>query len=149
MSGSAIVLQIRGDVFDHGIFPAASVHFNPANLTTIIKELHSVSTVEYKITMQQWCDKVAKMVPSLSEKDAEIYFVTFRTLFADLDPAVLPIKGFKSGSSPKDQSDKSVDIRYFAVYMGIQLFCQCLKSSTETRKNMESTPWPSLVPWEK
>ena len=145
MSGSTIILQIRSEVFDHGIFPAASANFNVTNLTGIIKELHSVSTVEYKITLQQWCEKVAKTVPSLSEKEAEIYFVTFKTLFADLESASLPAKGSKPGASPKDQTDKTVDIRYFAVYMGIQLFCQCLKSSTETRKNMESTPWPSLV----
>jgi len=147
MSGSTIALQIRNEFFDHGIYPAASAHFNTTNLTAIIKELHGCSSVDYKITMQQWCEKVAKKMPSLSEKDAEIYFLTYKTLVSDIEmQAPAPIgKAFKPASSPKDQTEKTVDIRYFAVYMGMQLFCQSLKSSTETRKNMSNTPWPSLV----
>ena len=140
-----IVLQIRTEIFDHGIYPAVSSHFNITNLTSIIKELHTVSTIEYKVTSQQWCEKVAKKMPSLSERDAEIYFTTFKTLFADLDLPPLPGKALKPATSPKDIADKMVDIRYFAVYMGMQLFCQSVKSSTEVRKNMGSTPWPSLV----
>ena len=146
-ASSSITLQIRSEIFDHGIFPVASSNFNPTNLTTIIKELHEASTVEYKITIQQWCEKVAKKMPSLSERDAEIYFISYKTLFSDLEiPAPSPVaKLAKPVSSPGEQFDKTVDIRYFAVYMGMQLFCQSLKSSTETRKNMGNTPWPSLV----
>jgi len=148
MSGSpSTILQIRTEIFDHGIYPLASSHFNITNLTSIIKELHAVSTIEYKITAQQWCEKVAKKMPSLSEKDAEIYFVTFKTLFNDLENSgFATVKSSKTSTSPKDVLDKNTaDIRYFAIYMGMQLYCQSVKTSTEVRKNLGSTPWPSLV----
>ncbi len=145
-ASTAVMFQIRTEVFDHGIYPAASAHFNVTNLTSIMKELHTASTIEFKITQQQWCEKVAKKMPSLSEKDAEIYFTTFKTLFLDQDLVVTGTKMIKpAATSPKEHPDKMVDIRYFAVYMGMQLFCQSVKSSTEVRKNMGSTPWPSLV----
>lgn len=134
----SVTLQIRTEIFDHGVYPAASSNFNIVSLTSIIKELHGASSIEYKITRQQWCEKIAKKIPSLSEKDAEVYFVTFKALCADPDSS-------KAVSSSKDSADKTVDIRCFAVYMWAQLYTQSVKASTEVRKNMSNTPWPSLV----
>lgn len=47
----------------------------------------------------------------------------------------------------KDHSDEnSVDVRCFALYMGLQLFSQQAKFSTELRSNYASTPWPNSSP---
>jgi len=140
ISTPSITLQIRTEVFDHGSYPAAASNFNITILNSIIKELHGASSIEYKITRQQWCEKVKKKIPSLSEEDAGIYFITFKTLFGDLETT-----SSKAAVSPKESSDKTVDIRYFAVYMWTHLFAQNVKTSTEVRKNLSNTPWPSYV----
>jgi hypothetical protein len=147
MAVSTIALQVRSEIFENGLYPAASAHFTPSSLTAIIKDLHSASTIEYKITLQQWCDEVVKKIPTLSVQDVEIYFTTYKTLVADLE-ALVPTPPSKSAKQPagsKEPLDKTVDIRCFAIYMGMQLFCQSINTATESRKMMVNTPWPGLV----
>lgn len=131
------------EMFDHGVFPATSTLFTIANLTSIVKTLLASSTVEYKITLQQWCEEVTKKIPTFTPKEAEIYFYTFKTLVSEFEtlgsgPVSKPTK------QPAIPPEKTVDMRLFAVYLGLQLYSQGIKGSSESKKIMSNTPWPGV-----
>jgi hypothetical protein len=144
MRANQIVINIRTELFDQGIFPATSTNFTMANVSSIVKTLMASSTVEYKITLQQFCDEITKKIPGISVKVAEIYFTTFKIICGDYETLVsgsLTKQSKQSVSSP----EKCVDMRLFALYLGVQLFSQSLKISSESRKNMSNTPWPGVI----
>ncbi len=87
--------------------------------------------------------------------EAELYFVTYKALLDDVENSLTSVSSSSSCSVPltlvaskiKDHSDEnSVDVRCFALFMGLQLFSQQAKFSTELRSNYASTPWPNSSP---
>jgi hypothetical protein len=42
--------------------------------------LNLLSTIDYKIKLQNWVDQAVKHIPGMSENDATIYFLTYKNL---------------------------------------------------------------------
>ena len=125
-------------------------------LVTLFKNLHLLSSIDYKITLIDWVEQALKYVPTLTANEAEVYFLTYKTLLDEIEnpPAGFSAKSHKGqkahgleegkGEEAKGTSQKQVDVRCFALFMALQLFTQSSKFSTETRSNYASTPWPSF-----
>jgi hypothetical protein len=146
-------LAIRTELFEHIIYPSQT-KLTSSILINLFKSLHLLSSIDYKITLNQWIEQAVKHIPSLVEGEAEVYFKTYKAILAEIenpsssfDKAGASEKGGKEEeaieSSAADEND--VDVRCFALFMAVQLFTQTAKYSSETRSNLTNTAWPSMV----
>ena len=54
-------------------------------LISTFTNLNLLSSIDYKIKLQTWIDQAVKHIPGMSESDATVYFVTYKTLLQDID----------------------------------------------------------------
>lgn len=59
-------LDIRTELFEHGLYPLQT-KLTDHMLVTLFKNLHMISSIDYKITHQQWSDAVIKNIPTISK----------------------------------------------------------------------------------
>ena len=79
-------LAIRTELFDHGIYPQMHTgKITPAILIETFTNLNLLSSIDYKIKLQNWVDQAVKHIPGFSMNDATIYFMTYRTLLQEVD----------------------------------------------------------------
>ena len=57
----------------------------PNILISTFTNLNLLSSIDYKIKLQTWIDQAVKHIPGMSESDATVYFVTYKTLLQDID----------------------------------------------------------------
>jgi hypothetical protein len=88
-----------------------------------------LSSIDYKITLAQWIEQAKKEIPTLSEKEAEIYFITYKALLEEVEnpgqSVVSSTSSLKIEESKEAQGGKKivleseVDVRCFALFMSI------------------------------
>jgi len=54
-------------------------------LVDTFTNLNLLSSIDYKIKMQNWVDQAVKHIPGMSAGDAQIYFLTYKTLLQEID----------------------------------------------------------------
>ncbi|OMJ87727.1 hypothetical protein SteCoe_10470 [Stentor coeruleus] len=113
MSRDSHNLQIRIDIFEHGVFSCPH-RLTQASLLSLVKSLQQ-SSIDGKITASQWAEAAIKQL-SLSLQESNVYFEIFRHLAYTRRPAQ-PI----------------VDVKQFSLYLVLQLF-----STTATRLSLEN-----------
>jgi len=106
VESSSPALDIRTELFEHGLYPLQT-KLTDQILIALFKNLHMISSIDYKITHKQWSDAVAKNVPSITKQQADVYFLTYRSLLGDIEGPPQQVK------SPLDAT---VDVRCFAIY---------------------------------
>lgn len=83
-SGSPNLLQIRTELFEHGLFPMPS-KLTSNVLVTTFTNLNLLSSIDYKIKLANWVDQSKKHIPEMTEQDAQIYFMTYKALLEEVD----------------------------------------------------------------
>ncbi|CAG9335984.1 unnamed protein product [Blepharisma stoltei] len=114
MSRDKIGLQVRTELFDHGIFPCPQ-RLNQSSIINLVKTLYLSASHDGKITISQWAEAAIKQL-SLSLQEAEVYFELFRSLAYERKPQQ-PI----------------IDIKPFAIFLILQLY-----STATTRISLEN-----------
>ncbi|CAG9315349.1 unnamed protein product [Blepharisma stoltei] len=114
MSRDKIGLQIRTELFDHGVFPCPQ-RLNQSSIVNLVKSLYLSASHDGKITISQWAEAAIKQL-SLTLQEAEIYFELFRSLAYERKPQQ-PI----------------IDIKPFAIFLILQLY-----STATTRISLEN-----------
>ena len=54
-------------------------------LINTFTNLNLLSSIDYKIKLSNWVDQAKRHIPDMTETDANIYFITYRALLADVD----------------------------------------------------------------
>jgi hypothetical protein len=54
-------------------------------LINLFTNLNLLSSIDYKIKLNQWKDQALKHIPGLTEKEAEVYYLTYRALLGDIE----------------------------------------------------------------
>ena len=128
-------VYIRGEIFDHGLFPD-SAQITKSILLALFKNLHLVSSIDYKITLDQFKEEATKCIPSLKLTEAHLYFSTFKQIMRQID---------KTPDLPENAN--KADVRCLGVFMATQIYAQTQTAMLhdETRKQYSNTMWPSLV----
>lgn len=57
----------------------------PNILIDTFTNLNLLSSIDYKIKLQNWVDQAVKHIPGMSESDATIYFMSYKTLLSEID----------------------------------------------------------------
>ena len=138
MEVSEYILNIRSELFDHGIYPS-NIFPSTNTLMSMCKELHTISTIDYKISIKQWIEQATKYFPNLTEDECTSIFITYLALCKNNELHLPTI----SKKIEHKESEKLCDIRCFAIFLGIQVYANSLKGNTDSRKQMSDTPWPS------
>ena len=112
------VLQVKTEVFDHGVFPCPA-RLTPTSLLSTIKALFPASTLDCKITLQQWLDTATRVL-ALTPAEAEVYYEVFRAIGSDKK---LP----------------TVDLKQFGLYLALQLLSTAsIRLSVENAGSLSS-----------
>ena len=61
------ILEIRTELFEHGLYPLKT-KLTSQMLINLFKNLHMISSIDYKIPLSQWIDVSTKTIPSLSRQ---------------------------------------------------------------------------------
>ena len=136
-------LEIRNELFDHWVYPNQA-KITEQSLVTLFKSLHILSSVTYKISIFQWIEQALKHIPGMSVTEAEIYFKTYTILLSNIEreDSGLDEEEYKIEDS---SSIENVDVRWFSLFMLIQLFIHAAKDYTVTHSNYTTTPWPGMA----
>ena len=104
-SNSPIQLAIRTELFDHGVYPQMhNQKISPTILIDTFTNLNLLSSIDYKIKLQNWVDQAVKHIPGMSESDATIYFMSYKTLLQDID---------SQGSNSTGANDPNISIQQY------------------------------------
>ena len=57
----------------------------PNILIDTFTNLNLLSSIDYKIKLQNWVDQAVKHIPGMSESDATIYFMSYKNLLQEID----------------------------------------------------------------
>lgn len=92
--------------------------------------LNLLSSIDYKIKLQTWIDQAVKHIPGMSESDATVYFVTYKTLLQDIDAGA-----FGTSQAEDEPLDNyQVDVRCFGLFIALQLYSsQTSKMNSDAR----------------
>ena len=74
---------------------------SPTILIDTFTNLNLLSSIDYKIKLQNWVDQAVKHIPGMSESDATIYFMSYKTLLQDID---------SQGSNSTGANDPNISI---------------------------------------
>jgi hypothetical protein len=93
-----------------------------------------MSTIDYKISLEDWIEQSTKNLTGFTEKEAIILFNTYKAFSSEIDQSSVNVKN--DGKSQKN----TVDVRYFGLFFALQLFMIRTKISLgiDTR---DKTPW--------
>ena len=75
----APLLQLRTELFEHGLFPMQS-KLSANVLINTFTNLNLLSSIDYKIKLVNWVDQAKRHIPDMTESDANIYFITYKAL---------------------------------------------------------------------
>jgi hypothetical protein len=123
----------RVELFDHVIYPL-SVKLDDNNIIQLFRKLHIMSTIDYKISLEDWIEQSTKNLQGFSEREANILFNTYKAFSSEIEQATVSNKN--EGKNQKN----TVDVRYFGLFFALQLFMVRNKTSIaiDTR---DKTPW--------
>ena len=128
-----IQFYARVELIDHVIYPL-SVRIDDNNIIQLFRKLHIMSTIDYKISLDDWVEQSTKNLPGFTEKEAIILFNTYKVFSFEIESSVVNAK-----TDTKSQKN-TVDVRYFGLFFALQLFMVRTKISIgiDTR---DKTPW--------
>lgn len=123
----------RVELFDHVIYPL-SVKIDDNNIIQLFRKLHIMSTIDYKISIDDWIEQSTKNLQGFTEKEAVILFNTYKAFSFEIEQSVVNVK-----TDTKSQKN-TVDVRYFGLFFALQLFMVRAKTNVgiDTR---DKTPW--------
>ena len=140
-------IHLRQEVFDHLVYPLSS-KLDDNIILQLFRKLHLMSTIDYKISIENWIDQACTFLQGLPEKEARILFNTYKVISSEFE--------LTSQSGKKVDSKNQVDVRYFALFIALQCFSQKSKvistidtldknaySSTGYNSNPNTNPYSS------
>lgn len=77
-------MQLRTELFEHGLFPMQS-KLSANVLVNTFTNLNLLSSIDYKIKLSNWVDQAKRHIPDMTESDANIYFITYKALLEKVD----------------------------------------------------------------
>lgn len=148
---------IRTEIFEHGIFPT------PAKLTlhsivSLFNSLALTSSIDNKVTLDQFKDSVSKYIPSIQARDAEAYFFLYKVLTetdmsfltkiptqqsADTNTKSTTLQKAKSLTAYNSSSGSPVvaDIRTLVVFVFLQTFMSSFRNNFELKQKEFNAQW--------
>lgn len=76
------IVHIRSDVFEHAVYPTPT-KLTLINLVNLISNLNSIASIDKRVTMDQFKEAMLKHTTNISDKDAEIYFLSYKLITED------------------------------------------------------------------
>lgn len=77
-------LAIRTELFEHGLYHMQA-KLTASVLINLFTNLNLLSSIDYKIKLNQWKDQAMKHIAGMTEREAEVYFLTYRALLGDIE----------------------------------------------------------------
>jgi len=134
-------LEIRTELFDHWVYPNQA-KITEQSLLTLFKSLNILSSVKYKISIFQWIEQALKHIPTMTVTEAETYFKTYTILLSKIELEHNDLDEDEEKKIEDPSTIENVDVRWFALFMLIQLFTHTAKDYTVTHNNYTNTAWP-------
>jgi hypothetical protein len=132
------LLSIRSELFEHAIFPVMANKLTSNVLITTFTNLNLLSSIDYKIKMQHWIDQSRRHMPGMTEQDATIYFLAYKTMLEEVDAQNFTSAVTVNKDAPL--SELQVDVRCFAIFIAMQLYTQQARDN-ETSKIEQQDSW--------
>jgi hypothetical protein len=66
---------------------ASGMKLTSTVLQNLFTNLNLLSSIDYKIKLNQWVDQAKRHIPGLTDSDAQVYFLTYRALLEEVDIA--------------------------------------------------------------
>jgi hypothetical protein len=76
----------RIELFDHVIYPL-SIKIDENTILQLFRKLHIMSTIDYKISFEDWIDQSTKNLEGFTEKEAKTLFNTYKVIATEFEPA--------------------------------------------------------------
>lgn len=149
-------LIIRTEVFEHGIFPTPhklTLH----NIVSLFNSLALSSSMDNKISIEQFKDSICKYIPTVTAKDAEAYFFLFKIITeSDMSFLVKTPSSQANDTGSKltlAQKSKSLtsqnnagnpltaDIRSLILFVFLQTFSSSFRSNFELKQKEFNAQW--------
>lgn len=109
-------IHIRQEVFDHLVYPL-SVKLDDNIIIQLFRKLHIMSSIDYKISLEDWIQQSTTFLQGFTEKEAVILFNTYKIISPEFE-SVNPMQ------NKKIESKNTVDVRYFGLYFALQCYIQ-------------------------
>lgn len=79
--------------------------------------LNLLSSIDYKIKLQNWVDQAVKHIPGMTESDATIYFTSYKNLLQEIDAQGSNATGVVDPNISLQQYQ--VDVRCFGLFIAL------------------------------
>jgi TBCC domain-containing protein 1 len=146
-------ISIRTELFEHGIFPTPP-KLTLVNLASLINSLNLVTSVDNKVTIDQFKESACKYIPFMTAKDAEVYFTIFKVITED-DMSFLnkPMMQSQSSSSIKSNSFSNkngasaansaftADAKALALFLYLQTLLSSTRHHLDSNKKDFNASW--------
>lgn len=109
---------IRQEVFDNLVYPF-SIKLDENVIIQLFRKLHIMSSIDYKISLDNWIDQSLNFIQGLTEKEAIILFNTYKCISSDFEI-----------QTNKKNDKNTVDVRYFGLFIALQCYSQKNKINT-------------------
>ena len=124
--------MVRTELFEHGVYPQMqNGKITSSILIDTFTNLNLLSSIDYKIKLQNWVDQAVKHIPGMSEADATIYFMSYKTLLQEVDAQNSNVMGAVDPNISLHQYQ--VDVRCFGLFIALQLYSQTAKMAGDAR----------------
>lgn len=128
-------IYIKTELFDHLIYPL-SVKIDDNNIIQLFRKLHIMSSIDYKISKQEWIEQSTTNLQGFTEKEASILFQTYKTYAGEIEQ-----KSTQNSRYDSKVNNDTVDVRYFALFFALQLFIQKSKVSLNIDNTRDKNPY--------
>lgn len=115
-------IHIRQEVFDHLVYPL-SVKLDDNIIIQLFRKLHIMSSIDYKISLEDWIQQSTTFLQGFTEREAIILFNTYKIILPEFE-SVNPMQ------NKKIEMKNTVDVRYFGLFFALQCYIQKNKGGT-------------------
>ena len=100
-------------------------------LVTTFTNLNLLSSIDYKIKMQHWIDQSKRHIPGMTEQDATIYFLAYKSMLEEVDAQ--NFSGASTVNKDASLSELQVDVRCFAIFIAMQLYSHQARDNEQSK----------------
>ena len=126
MKNNQILQQIfvKQEIFDHLIYPL-SIKIDDNSIIQLFRKLHIMSSIDYKITLDDWLFQSVSFLNGFTEKEAIILFNTYKIISSEYEIS-------NHFQNKKNEMKNTVDVRYFGLFFALQCYLQKNKNHIDT-----------------
>lgn len=107
---------IKQEIFDHLIYPL-SIKLDDNSIIQLFRKLHIMSSIDYKITLEDWLSQSVSLLNGFTQKEAIILFNTYKVVSSEFETMV-------TTTINSNLEKNKVDVRYFGLFFASQVYIQ-------------------------